>query len=109
MAKTITFNFEGTDYTLEYTRATVATLEKQGFNISEISEKPLTTLPALFAGAFLAHHRFVKRDVIDRIYDKMTNKMDLVMRLAEMYNEPIEALVDEPEESEGNLTWGMSW
>jgi hypothetical protein len=109
MAKTITFNFEGTDYTLEYTRATVATLEKQGFNISEISEKPLTTLPALFAGAFLAHHRFVKRDVIDRIYDKMTNKMDLVMRLAEMYNEPIEALVDEPEESEGNLTWGTSW
>lgn len=109
MSKTITFNFEGTDYTLEYTRATVATLEKQGFNISEISEKPLTTLPALFAGAFLAHHRFVKRDVIDRIYDKMTNKMDLVMRLAEMYNEPIEALVDEPEESEGNLTWGTSW
>lgn len=109
MAKTITFNFEGTDYTLEYTRATVSTLEKQGFNISEISEKPLTTLPALFAGAFLAHHRFVKRDVIDRIYDKMTNKMDLVMRLAEMYNEPIEALVDEPEESEGNLTWGTSW
>lgn len=109
MAKTITFNFEGTDYTLEYTRATVATLEKQGFNISEISEKPLTTLPALFAGAFLAHHRLVKRDVIDRIYDKMTNKMDLVMRLAEMYNEPIEALVDEPEESEGNLTWGTSW
>ena len=109
MAKTITFNFEGTDYTLEYTRATVATLEKQGFNISEISEKPLTILPALFAGAFLAHHRFVKRDVIDRIYDKMTNKMDLVMRLAEMYNEPIEALVDEPEESEGNLTWGTSW
>lgn len=109
MAKTITFSFGGEDYTLEYTRATVAALEKQGFKISEISEKPLTILPALFAGAFLAHHRFVKRDVIDRIYDKMTNKMDLVMRLAEMYNEPIEALVDEPEESEGNLTWGTSW
>ena len=99
MAKTINFTFEGTDYTLEYTRASVAALEKQGFNIGDISEKPLTTLPALFAGAFLAH----------RIFEKMTNKMDLVMRLAEMYNEPIEALVDEPEESEGNLTWGTSW
>lgn len=109
MAKTINFNFEGTDYTLEYTRASVATLEKQGFNINDISDKPLITLPTLFAGAFLAHHRFVKRDVIDKIYAKMTNKMDLVMRLAEMYNEPIEALVDEPEESEGNLTWGASW
>ena len=39
----------------------------------------------------------------------MTNKMDLVMRLAEMYNEPITALVDEPEESEGNLEWGANW
>lgn len=109
MAKTINFKFEGTDYTLEFTRASVVTLEKQGFSINDIAEKPLTTLPTLFAGAFLAHHRFVKRDVIDRIYDKMTNKMDLVMRLAEMYNEPIEALVDEPEESEGNLAWGASW
>lgn len=109
MAKTITFNFEGTEYTLEFTRASVATLEKQGFNINDISDKPLTTLPALFAGAFLAHHRFVKREVIDRIFGKMTNKKDLVMRLAEMYNETIESLVDEPEESEGNLEWGASW
>ncbi len=109
MAKTITFNFEGTEYTLEFTRASVATLEKQGFNINDISDKPLTTLPALFTGAFIAHHRFVKRDVADRIFDKMTNKKDLVMRLAEMYNETIESLVDEPEESEGNLEWGASW
>lgn len=109
MAKTITFNFEGTEYTLEFTRASVATLEKQGFNINDISDKPLTTLPALFAGAFIAHHRFVKREVIDRIFNKMTNKKDLVMRLAEMYNETIESLVDEPEESEGNLEWGASW
>jgi hypothetical protein len=26
-----------------------------------------------------------------------------------MYNEPIMALVDEPEESEGNLDWTASW
>jgi len=109
MAKTITFNFEGTEYTLEFTRASVATLEKQGFNINDIADKPLTTLPALFAGAFIAHHRFVKREVIDRIFEKMTNKKDLVMKLAEMYNETIESLVDEPEESEGNLEWGASW
>lgn len=109
MAKTITFNFEGTEYTLEFTRASVATLERQGFNINDIADKPLTTLPALFAGAFIAHHRFVKREVIDRIFEKMTNKKDLVMKLAEMYNETIESLVDEPEESEGNLEWGASW
>ena len=59
MAKTINFNFEGEDYTLEFTRSSVATLEKQGFNIGDISDKPLTTLPTLFAGAFLAY-RFIK-------------------------------------------------
>lgn len=109
MAKTITFNFEGTEYTLEFTRASVATLERQGFNINDITDKPLTTLPALFAGAFIAHHRFVKREVIDRIFEKITNKKDLVMKLAEMYNETIESLVDEPEESEGKLEWVASW
>ena len=30
-------------------------------------------------------------------------------KLAEMYNEPILAMMDEPEESEGNLDWGTSW
>ena len=69
----------------------------------------MTTLPALFAGAFLANHRFVKQEVIDDIYSKMTNKGDLIGKLAEMYNEPIMALVDEPEEAEGNLDWTASW
>jgi hypothetical protein len=26
-----------------------------------------------------------------------------------MYNEPIEALIAEPEESEGNVSWGTNW
>jgi hypothetical protein len=29
--------------------------------------------------------------------------------LAEMYNEPLEALMEEPEENEGNVEWGASW
>lgn len=109
MAKQITFEFEGKEYVLEFTRKSIETMEKQGFIASEITEKPVSTLPALFAGAFLAHHRFVKRDVIDRIFDKLTNKQELIGKLAEMYNEPIEALMDEPEEDEGNVKWGASW
>lgn len=109
MAKQIKFEFEGKEYTLEFTRKSIEMMEKQGFIASEITEKPVSTLPALFAGAFLAHHRFVKRDVIDRIFDKLTNKQELIGKLAEMYNEPIEALMDEPEEDEGNVKWGASW
>jgi len=109
MAKQLHFTYDGKDYTLEFTRRTVAEMEKNGFIASDITEKPMTTLPALFAGAFLAHHRFVKSDIIDNIYSKLTKKEDLIGKLAEMYNEPILTLVEEPEEAEGNLDWTATW
>ena len=109
MAKQLTFTYDGKDYTLEFTRRTVAEMEKKGFIASDITGKPMTTLPALFAGAFLAHHRFVKEDIINDIYSKLTKKEDLIGKLAEMYNEPILALVEEPEKAEGNLDWTATW
>ena len=109
MNKQLKFTYEGKDYCLEFTRRSVETMEKQGFVASDIELKPMTVLPALFRGAFLANHRFEKPAVIDAIFDKMTNKSDLIGKLAEMYTEPIKALVDEPEESEGNLEWTASW
>lgn len=109
MAKQLIFTFEGKEYTLEFTRRTVAEMEKKGFIASEITDKPMTILPALFAGAFLANHRFVKQDVIENIYSKLTNKESLIGKLAEMYNEPIMALVEEPEEDKGNVDWTATW
>ena len=109
MANQLTFTYDGKDYTLEFTRRTVAEMEKKGFIASDITDKPMTTLPALFAGAFLAHHRFVKEDIINDIYSKLTKKEDLIGKLAEMYNEPILALVEEPEKAEGNLDWTATW
>lgn len=109
MAKTLTIQDNGTTYTLEFTRKSIETMERQGFKISDIEDKPVTTLPALFAGAFLANHRYVKREVIDRIFGRMTKRNELIGKLAEMYNEPLLAMMDEPEESEGNLDWETSW
>ena len=109
MSKQLNFTYEGRNYTLEYTRKTVEMMESRGFVAEDVKTKPMTTLPALFAGAFLANHRFVKQDVIDAIYAKMPNKGELIGKLAEMYNEPSMTLMEEPEESEGNLTWTTSW
>ena len=109
MNKQLRFTYNGKDYCLEYTRKSVEQMEKSGFVVTDIKEKPMTTLPTLFAGAFLANHRFVKQDVIDEIYSKMTNKSELIGKLAEMYNEPIMALINDPEENEGNLNWTTSW
>ena len=109
MSKQLNFKYNGTEYTLEFTRRTVEQMEREGFVADDLKSKPVTMLPTLFAGAFKAHHRYVKREVIDEIYSKMTNKADLIGKLAEMYNEPIMSLIDEPAESSENLTWTQSW
>lgn len=113
MAKQLTINdpVSGVTYTLEFTRKTIELMEKNGFVAADMERKPMTLLPALFAGAFLAHHRFVKCDVIDAIYAKLNHKDELIGALVEMYNEPLMALLDEPEQEndEGNLSWKAGW
>lgn len=113
MAKQLTISdpVSGVTYTLEFTRKTIELMEKNGFVAADMERKPMTLLPALFAGAFLAHHRFVKRDVIDAIYAKLNHKDELIGALVEMYNEPLMALLDEPEQEndEGNLSWKAGW
>ena len=109
MAKQLKFTYEDKEYTLEFTRRTVTEMEKKGFIASEVETKPMSTLPAMFEGAFLAHHRFVKKNVIDEIFAKLTNKEELMGKLAEMYNEPIMALIEEPEADEGNVGWTASF
>ena len=86
-------------------------MEKQGFVAADVERKPMTLLPTLFAGAFLAHHRFVKRDVIDNIYNRLNRKDELISKLVEMYNEPLLTLLDDPESEsdEGNLEWTAAW
>lgn len=109
MAKQLRFTYQDKEYCLEFTRKSVELMEKNGFKASDIDDKPMLTLPALFAGAFLANHRYIKKEVVDAIFNKMTNKGELIGKLAEMYNEPIMTLIDEPEEDEGNVDWTASW
>ena len=108
MATQLKFTYNDKQYTLEFTRRTITEMEKRGFVASEVESKPMSTLPALFRGAFLAHHKFEKKEVIDEIFSKMTNKEELIGKLAEMYSEPIIALIEDPTESEGNVNWTTS-
>nr|DAP92766.1 MAG TPA: protein of unknown function (DUF5055) [Caudoviricetes sp.] len=109
MAKTLEFTYKGKDYVLEYTRRSVQEMEKRGFVAADADTKPMTVLPMMFEGAFLAHHRFEKKEVIDEIFSKMSDKENLIAKLAEMYNEPIMTLLEEPSEKEGNVNWTVNW
>lgn len=109
MSKQINFEYNGKQYTLEFTRRSVQEMEREGFRVDDIADKPMTALPTLFAGAFKANHRFVKRDLTDEIYQAMPDKEKLIEKLAEMYNEPIQTLLTEPEGAEKKVDWKTTW
>lgn len=108
MSKVLTITHRGEKFTLEFTRRSVKNMEDSGFIASEVKDRPMMLLD-LFAGAFMANHKNVKRQKIEQIYDSCKNKDALLEKLVEMYNEPIAALMDDPEDDEGNATWTASW
>lgn len=105
MNNKITFTHEGKNYILEFTKNSVKEMEMRGFIASEVIEKPLTVLPSMFAGAFIANHRFTKRKVIDEIFSKIDDKAELINSLAEMYSLVIDEFVDELEKAHNGLSW----
>lgn len=105
MAKKITFEYENRTYTLEFTRNSVRTMESNGFKISDIKDKPVSLLPDFFAGAFIANHKFVKRNLIDKIFDEMSDKDGLITALSDMYNETLVSLMGGEDEASGNISW----
>lgn len=105
MAKTIEFDYKEKSYVLEFTRRSVQQLEKTGFNIMDMRNKPASTIPDFFAGAFLAHHRHLKRELIDEIFDNIENKEGLIEALSGMYNDTLLTLIGDDEEQGGNISW----
>ncbi len=104
MGKSINFNYNNKEYTLEFTRKSIQKLEGRGFVASDLQTKPMTVLPQLFAGSFIAHQPFAKADDIENIYASFKDKDKLLDKLAEMYSEPIEALFEEPDEKNA-IAW----
>lgn len=107
MSKTLSFEYEGKKYTLEYTRSSVAKMERDGFKASDLEDYPLSTLPELFKGAFIAHHPSVGAKTIDDIFIHLGDKGALLEALADMYMEPIETLMGDP--AEGKVEWVKSF
>lgn len=109
MAKTITITYENRDYTLEYTRETVRVMEANGFIADELFVKPMLRLPELFFGAFAAHHRGLKKNVTDKIWQSLPKRDELVVALVDMYRDTVNTLTAQTDEDEaGNATWTVT-
>lgn len=108
MSTKISISYENRTYTLEYTRESVRTMESMGFIADELFTKPALRIPELFYGAFAAHHRGIKRKEVDRMFNGIANRSELIQKLVEMYRDTLSSLMDEPDGAEGNVTWTVS-
>ena len=85
-------------------------MQRDGFDLKDIEAKPNIAIPALFKGAFLANHKWLKDDVKDKIYEHITNRADLILKLQEMYVVPINEMFEEPEEEdEKKVAWDSNF
>ena len=107
MSKKIKLFYDGKEYTLEYTRNTALALEQSGFVLSDVRNKPVSSLVTLFNGAFVANHRRLEGSVVEKIFDSLKDKEKLLAALVGMYDETVSSLMDSTDD-EGNATWEMT-
>lgn len=103
MAKQIVLTYDNKDYTLEFNRKTVRRMEESGFVVD--TNKPYTMITELFRGAFQMHHRNIRPELVEEIWDAQKGKDKLLSELVSMYAEPISSLMDEEEGDDENPTW----
>ena len=101
----IAITYENNTYELEFNRNAVRMMEGQGFNIEELTKQPVTMIPMLFYGAFSKNHTGIKRNLVEKIFDSLSDKQGLIGVLVEMYAETISTLMDDNSKAEGNATW----
>lgn len=101
--KNITFNYDGIDYTLYFTRNSIRKMESEGFSVSEYDKKPMTVANDLFRGAFIANHPMTRTSLIDTIFEKISDKEGLFEALVALYQAPFEAMTENP--AEGGIAW----
>lgn len=107
MSTKITVDYQNKEYVLEFSRNSVRAMEQQGFVLDQISEKPMTMIPFLVHGAFAKNHKGIKRQLVDEIYEHITDKLGdgengFIHALLEMYAETVSTLTDSTPADEGN-------
>lgn len=104
----ISVTYKGKSYLLETNRKTVESLERQGFVMNELSDRPMTLIPMFYRSFFKTHHPTLKNEEIDKIWKSLKNKDAVLEKLLEMYSEVISVVfTDDEDEAEGNAVWEM--
>ena len=86
-----TGDFEGREFTLDFTRKSVVKAERAGLNVNEMESKPMTMIYLMFWGAFQAHHPHMTQEQTDKILEEQFGGIE---GLSKIHNESGETLVD---------------
>jgi len=107
--KSIHISYDGVDYTLMYTVASIRKMERDGFDFTNMEKNIVNVGFDLFSGAFIAKHNYVPEKVRDEIYlaVKTENEQgqNLLECLADMLKDELEFIVNKPQ---GNVSWTMA-
>ena len=92
---------EGREYTLEFTRRTVVKLERAGFDLNKMDSSPMTMIPLMFWGAFLARHPSMTREQTDKILFEGLGGLgeEEMAYLGKLYSAPFQTLIAGSDES----------
>ncbi|MBP3883594.1 MAG: DUF5055 domain-containing protein [Olsenella sp.] len=106
--KSIVLSYDGKDYELEFDRASAEKAERMyGFRINELmGSVQITTIKNMFTAAFAKNHPKVPQSLINEIYNRTSDKVDLYQALVSMYLETAQSVLDDPEVDEGKAA---SW
>ncbi len=94
----ITLTMEnGTEYTLEFSRKTVADAERHGFVMEQLGDKPATLIPQLFYHSFKMHHPTMTQEQTRKILDEDLGGLtpEMIERLGVLYAQGLESLINE--------------
>lgn len=85
----------GREYTLEFSRKTVAKTEQAGLDVNRLESASMTMIPILFWGAFLMHHPYMTKEQTDKIlFNGLCGLSDEEMEhLGKLYAAPFKTLI----------------
>lgn len=104
MAKQIYYEFDGKEYTFEFTRSAIKRMEERGFDFDKANAAPMTAAYDLFCGALYAHHSALNTKTRDKMFDELTDLNGWTDDFIEMYKDAFEATADGAEEGEKKRT-----
>ncbi len=108
IAKTITFDYKDKTYVLEFDRASVLRAERMyDFKLNELlGSVKMGTMHDMFSAAMYKHQPKASQSLINEIYNRMGDKVDLYQRLVQMYLVVTNSVLGDEDVDEGNL---VSW